>query len=534
MDAATALPTATPRRRLDWRVTAVQLTIGLTALALALRLVGLGIRPLWLDEAYSAWFSARGWHELWAVVPTYETHPPFYYSLLKLWRGTFGASAVALRVPSVLFGVATVPVVIAAALQLERIRPTGRPLLFCGTAALLAACAPTLIQHSQEARPYALMVFAYAVATLGLLRLTEEFSRGGAGGRISWLMLGAGTELTLWAHSLGPLYALCLAVALAPVWLRQLTKARFARGLLTAAVVAVLYLPCFLLVARRTGDWGNGWLTWRADHLLKLLGLYAVPAEVLTFVSAVAALIIILLTKRAIQSAVQQRSWSAEAALLLLWWGPPILTVLVSILYMPLFLPRTLTPTLVPCYLSLGAALARIPAARERLILAAALAASLVPAGLAMALRPATEPWDEVNHYIEQHIGPGDLVWLYPNDSGLPLRQAGPAATYKRRGIPADYPALGVPGPVRAGSPAVVSLTAPNAVRLADETARENIPAIWLLTVHNDYFDPSADVPAALSRTRRRGLRREWGYIAVQPFYLGAGKPARHSNARQN
>ena len=80
------------------------------ALAAILRLHDLGLRPLWLDELFSAWFSARDWHYLWNVVPTFETHPPFYYSLLKLWR-VFGSDEFTLRLLSVVFAVATVPLV---------------------------------------------------------------------------------------------------------------------------------------------------------------------------------------------------------------------------------------------------------------------------------------------------------------------------------------------------------------------------------------------------------------------------------------
>ena len=57
--AATSLRTAiAPPRRLPG--VAMWQFIGLVSLgALAIRAIGLGIRPLWLDEAYSWWFSAR-------------------------------------------------------------------------------------------------------------------------------------------------------------------------------------------------------------------------------------------------------------------------------------------------------------------------------------------------------------------------------------------------------------------------------------------------------------------------------------------
>src|SRR5204863_7378777 len=59
MDSAPAIARPAPALRLNWRVAPTWLVIGLTFLGLALRLVHIGSRPLWLDEAYSQWFSAR-------------------------------------------------------------------------------------------------------------------------------------------------------------------------------------------------------------------------------------------------------------------------------------------------------------------------------------------------------------------------------------------------------------------------------------------------------------------------------------------
>ena len=123
MDAASALPGRTTALRPAWRVTPLRLVIGLTLLAVAVRLVHIGSRPLWLDEAYSAWFASRSWHYLWTAVPTYEPHPPFYYSVLKLWEAIAGDSPVALRALSLLLSAATVPVVMAAAREFDRQRP---------------------------------------------------------------------------------------------------------------------------------------------------------------------------------------------------------------------------------------------------------------------------------------------------------------------------------------------------------------------------------------------------------------------------
>lgn len=526
MNAATVVDVRAPALRLRWRVTPLRLAVLLILLGLSVRFVGIGMRQLWLDEAYSAWFASRGWHELWTAVPTYEPHPPFYYSLLKAWRAVFGGEALALRGFSILFAVLTIPVVIAAAREQERHEPTGRPLLRAGFAGFLAACAPMLVMLGQEARPYPLLIFAYAVAILGLLRLMREFAAGEPGRWGSWALLAAGAEVALWAHGLGLLYALCLALALAPAWLKaRFQRDRITRGIAAAGAVALLYLPCLVMILNRAGDWGTaGWLRWSPDMLLQLIGLYAVPYEALTVGSAVAAIAMILLIKRALQSAFAAKGWTPERAILLLWWGPPLLAVLISVLFIPVFLPRTLAGTLVPAYLALGAALARVPSPRERLLLGAAIGITLLPTAFQAATRPAPEQWDEVAAYLSRHVGPSDRVWLYPNDSALPLRRANPAPSYRATGIPADYPAVGVKGPIRAGSPAVVSLTREQAERMVSDPAYRDALTIWLVTRQDQLFDPNGDVPRALAKVRRPGMPQRWGYITVQPFHSTAGQ----------
>lgn len=522
MNAATLVQTEGARLAMRWRITPIRLTCILVLLALAVRVVGIGDRPLWLDEAYSAWFSSRGWHELWALVPTYEPHPPFYYSLLKLWRELFGGTAVALRASSIILAVFTIPVVIAASFELERQRPTGRPLLRAGVAAFLMACSPFLIVLGQEARPYPLLILAYAISVLAVLRLTREFRQAdGAGSRASWLLLAAGTEVGLWAHALGAIYALCLAVAILPAGaVGSMPRARLVRGLAAVAAVAALYVPCLLMMFGRTGDWGAGWLSWQPIMLLQLFTLNSVPAEMLTIASAVAALTMLLLVKRAFDGALATRVWDSEKALLVLWWGPTLVAVLISMIAIPIFLPRTLAGTLVPAYLAMAGALARSDKPRERSLLGAALVLTLLPTAVQVALRPATEEWREVGSYLTRNVRPGDQVWLYPNDSALPLREAAPQALTQARGIPGVYPATTFKGPVRAGSPAVVSVTPNQAQALATDPAVRGVPTIWLVTRQSALFDPAGDLTNALARVRTPGPVAEWGYISVRPYRL--------------
>ena len=453
--AASILRSETSASRPFWqRLAPVHVALLLVILSVVVRAVGLGSRPLWLDEAYSAWFSARDWRELWTVVPTYEPHPPFYYSILKLWRQLVGGDAIALRSFSLILGVLTVPVVIAAIREQERQTATGQLLLRIFVGALLVACSPMLVMLDQEARPYPLMVFAYAVAILGLLRLMGEFTDGGTGRPTSWLLLGLGTELILWAHALGILFAFCLFLALAGAIIAAARdRARLIRAGATTGTVAMLYLPCLWMIASRTGDWGTGWLRWDPWMLIGLLGLYSVPIEALTIASFVAAVIMLVLARRALSRAFARPGWTADKAMILLWLGPPLLAASISALFMPVFLARTLSASLIPACLAMAGAAARATSARERRRIAAGLFITLVPSAIQIALRPAPEPWDEVSAYLQRHVQTGDQVWLYPNDSALPLALAakGASHSYPARGIPRSYPAIGFKGPIRAG-----------------------------------------------------------------------------------
>lgn len=506
--------------RVTPRLTPMRLSAALTALALGLRLININGRPLWLDEAFSAWFSDQSFDYLWNVLPTYEAHPPFFYSLLKLWRSVVGESHAALRSLSVLLGVVTVPVAMLVALEQDRQESTGRPLLRAGLVGFLVACSPMFMVIDQEPRPYPLLTLAYSVAILAFLRLVRQFKAGEAGRWGWWALFGGSAALTCWSHALGILYALCLALALLPVWIAApMTRARLARGLATATVVTLIYLPCLLLLSGRTHDWGTNWLRWDPGMLLQLVVLYTVPVEALTVGSAVAALAMFLLLKRGIAATWKSSGWNSDRLMLLLWLGPPLIAAVISAAFVPVFLARTLAATLVPAYLVIAGAIARSEGGRDRRLITAAICITLLPTAATVALRPADERWDLVAEYLEQNVSARDQVWLYPADSALPLAAMNHAIPGTMRPIPEAFPTMHYKGPIRAGWPAVVSLTPRQAAQFAGDQSIAGVPVVWLVTRQSAIFDPAGDVPAALTKVRRPGRMQQWGYIAVRPYY---------------
>jgi len=75
-------------------------------LALILRLINLN-QSLWLDEAVQA-ITAKGSFAYIFQEIIGDFHPPLYHFLMHYWVSIFGSSEIAIRMPSVLFGVGTV------------------------------------------------------------------------------------------------------------------------------------------------------------------------------------------------------------------------------------------------------------------------------------------------------------------------------------------------------------------------------------------------------------------------------------------
>jgi hypothetical protein len=174
-------PAAPPSHR--WRVAAVLVTIGLAGAAL--RLQNLDQATIGHAEMY-----VPGIHvppELANPRPRFsvydifigmlldaEPHPPGYYLMMLPWTSTFGDGPIALRFPSVAFGVASIFLIYVLGL-LDRDRWTGL------LAAALLAVHGLHIFWSQTAKMYEMGVFFGLLSSVLLLMLLHARGR-------SWLL----------------------------------------------------------------------------------------------------------------------------------------------------------------------------------------------------------------------------------------------------------------------------------------------------------------------------------------------------------
>jgi hypothetical protein len=211
-------------------------------------------------------------------VPRYETHPPFYYSVLRLWTLVFGNGLLALRALGIVAGIAT-PFVIAlagreAARLLEWDMSRRRRVTFVAFA--LASVAIPLVDMARQVRPYPLMILVYAGAIVALLRLAHTGSIRSRAFVVYLLLL----EAMLWLHNMGPLFAVALTFALGIAVLnRRFDRRDGIRLIVGHAVVALAYLPGLMILLGQASGWvASTWLRFDPAVLgTRLPSLYAAP-----------------------------------------------------------------------------------------------------------------------------------------------------------------------------------------------------------------------------------------------------------------
>lgn len=223
----------TARRTFGIR-TDVLAVAALCVVATAVRV--LSTRGLWVDEAISVRQAQLPFADMIADLRTSDVHPPLHHALLWLTVRVFGTSEFAVRLPSLIAGVALVPALLWAG-RVVYDRRTG------WIAAAMATIAPFLVWYSQEARMYTLFML---FATISVGAQVQAIRRGH---RSDWLLYAASSAALLWTQYFALLPLVVQQVAFAVVaWRRhrgdRADGRRFTRSWVAASgLVMALALP---------------------------------------------------------------------------------------------------------------------------------------------------------------------------------------------------------------------------------------------------------------------------------------------------
>lgn len=214
----------------------------ITVIGLLVRLPGLN-GGLWTDEIYSIMLAFRTpFPETLSVFPGDNKHP-LYSLIAHASLSAFGESPWSVRLPAVLFGVGTIPMLYALG---KRIASRAEAL----AAAALLALSYHHVWFSQNARGYSALAFFAVVATWLLVQALR------ADGYRLWIWYGVVAALGAYTHLtfVFTVVAQFLVVALAVVgWPKKERRIGWRAPLvgfgLSAVLALLLYLPMFSDVA---------------------------------------------------------------------------------------------------------------------------------------------------------------------------------------------------------------------------------------------------------------------------------------------
>jgi hypothetical protein len=479
--------------------------------ALLLRLPTLSGRSLWLDETYSAWFAATPLRALWTQVPLYETHPPFYYTLLKAWSALFGTSEAALRSLCVLASVLTV-VLMPVCARVARLG--GRLERIALLAGLLLSVNANNIVFAQQARPYAIHALAGMLAVFCSCMLVLELSRpqapGATQGRLwRWIAgLSVSASLTLWLHNTGIFAAFGIWTGMAAGLLLSGPgpRGRQALAVCLAGLGALLLWSPFLPMLLRQSAAMAQLSYWIRFNPGKITAAWTVMSGAQPMHYPMLALVLLAfawLWKRA-----RPHFWLLGCTMAL----PVLALAAYSLAVKPVFLAR-LFEWLAP--LTMGLAALGIAVLRRSWRLPALAAVLALSAWSVLNFyRSDTEDWREMLAGLQQAARRGDLVLAFPDEVQMPVTyymKAGPAVTY----LPAPFPARGLPRVYtsNAGAPNIAPDDIPRLRAMLSGRER-----VWLIERRADLYDPDGLVAKELDRCCRL-LRRQEGIGANISLY---------------
>ena len=490
----------------------------LTTFALALRLALAGVQSLRLDESLSLKEAQLPLGTMVSNLFSWDVHPPLYFSFLHVWVWLTGTSVLALRLPSVIFGTAAVPLLYVVARRFTNERGAT-------FAAAIGATSPFWIWHSDEARMYTLLL-ALALAALWRLFVAYERNRPR-----DWVVYGLVTGVSLYSH-----YFAILMLPVHAVWLllqrppRALVLRRWLPAVAGAASLLVLWLVVLVVhdglggvAAINTGvresplafSFLGGIYTFFLFLLVYVLGYGQIGhgAGILGLAAAMLAGGWPLVAVFAVVSGRLGR-WlrSREAAVLGFWIVFSLGTVyLLNIWKGNVWMQRYLIAVSPALFVLLGAALARVirPVVLGTVVIAAVLTVATV-ADTYERGNVASEDWRGVAAVLDHSARPGDAVAVVPWFYVTPL------GYYFHRPLPVRGALLTGQTPRRA----LLS----NLTRLARAHRGHDL---WVATAYEQVFDPKGTIRRGLARllvpVRQYHLP---GQVVLRRYSIPKGLPA--------
>jgi mannosyltransferase len=402
-------------------------------LALLPRLIGLGTKPFWLDEA-----STLERASLAPIALVHDSflnhHMPSFFLMLSPLVG-LGDPQFWLRLPSAIFGALAVMLVFMIAARIAG-RTAGV------IAALVIGLSPTALAFSQEARSYTLEMTLILVALYGIVRLALDIAAASrpirtGGIRAAWLAFILGSAAALDVLGDGLPWLLTANVIGAFLLLQSPSRRQLLRNFLVAdMIVAACSAPFYVLMTLYQGQGYVQSVMWIPPLDISRLWynfgsvyfMHVADSVTFHFMHVPTPHLLVWLIDAGLALAVLMAGWRLRhrpamiAVLGTSFVLLPLMFTIISI-WLPILLPRYILWSAAPFAILAGiggAALLEFFSPPRR-IMAVSCAALLLLTNMAPYYHAETKPrWDIAAKMLAQDVAPGDVVYLY--DTGaLPL-----------------------------------------------------------------------------------------------------------------
>jgi uncharacterized membrane protein len=343
-----------------------------------------------------------------------ENSPPLYF-LLAWATAKLGDPTVWIRLPSVVLGAATIPVIYAIGRE-----TVGRTAGLIGAA--VVAASPFSLYYGVEARPYATMAFFVALSTLALLRAVSTRSRWW------WGLYTVSAAAAAYTH-----YTSIFVLAVQAAWSLWACRDRLRAPIIANALAALLYVPrlpkvrgkaLVVIGALEHVNLHNvladlvrvtvGYPYANISAIPTYLGVAAVGACVL------AALVWLVGHRRQASPGIPRPRPSPRLALLgALALATPVGLLLYSLLVTDLWLARGLYASVPAAALLIGMLLARLPRPFAAVTVTVVLATLIAGTVRAVGTTYARGPFRAMAAYLDKTARPGDPI-VYATLVGQP------------------------------------------------------------------------------------------------------------------
>ncbi len=463
--------------------------------AVFLRLYNINIQPYWLDEAYTHWAAKNSYRNLFFWIPTFESHPPFYYALVKTWNIIFGGM---LENPERYFSLVLSLAVIIISLRV--VAGAGfKDSKFANLNIVILLCFSSYFSwYSIEARPYMLLAFSYSLALGGLVPIIN-----GKNKLRYWCLFTIGSIMTNWSHNLGGILSLGLYVTIVFHFLVVDKNIFSLKKIFISGFVTFLFcLPLLIMIFNQMKSWSDS--TWISEinlrnalfTLVKLFSLYIpntgfligpensdILEKITAFISIGFFLIlsILLIKRKNITSVYLQFNCIFM----------PAVTIIVTYVGPNIFLDRTLIPTLIPLFLFISIGISEISTKNIKIFITATILLTTLYSTINQYENREKDPWYDIIDIIKENYDNKSLILVLPNVMAMTLEKNDHSNTFNESiiGLPFPYPAIKKSDFYPAGVPSVPGFTFDNISALEEiiSSAESNI---FFIKGKGDFFDP--------------------------------------------